>query len=141
MRTTTQFLLGIFLKKINGKVEQVLFLVSKKCTSCVTCASVQGQGRKTKPPLKSIAVGGPFEVIGMDFKQMDTIRHGNCYALVLQDYLTKWPGVYAVADRSAKTVAICLVDFIWKHGVPIKIIHNRATELASSCLTLCRRPQ
>ena len=33
------------------------------------CASVQGQERKVKPPLKSIQVGGPFECIGMDFKE------------------------------------------------------------------------
>jgi len=44
----------------------------------------------------------------MDFKQMDINKHENHYALVLQDYLTKWPEVYAVTGRSAKTVAICL---------------------------------
>jgi len=67
----------------------------------------------------------------MDFKQMNISRYGNHYALVLQDYLTKWPEVYAVADRSAKTVAICLADFIWKHGVPVKIIHDRAAKFLS----------
>jgi len=124
-------------KKLMGKLSRSYFWpgmrqdVSKKCSSCVTCASAQGQGRTTKPPLKSIPVGGPFEVIGMDFKQMDISRQGNRYALVLQDYLTKWPEVYAVADRSAKTVATCLADFIWKHGVPVKIIHDRAAEFLS----------
>jgi len=46
-------------------------------------------------------VSGPFEVVGMDFKEMDLSRSGNKYALVLQEYLTKWPEVYAVKDRSA----------------------------------------
>ena len=36
--------------------------------------------------------------------------------------------MHAVADRSATTVAKCLTDFIWKHGVPVKIIHDRAAE-------------
>lgn len=102
--------------------------VYKKCATCVECASVQGQGRRTKPPLYSIPVNGPFHYIGMDYKEMDLSRHGNCYALVLQDYLTKWPEVYAVPDRKATTVAHCLADFIWRHGVPVQIIHDQAAE-------------
>ena len=90
----------------------------KKCEGCVTCASVQGQGHRERPPLKSIVVGGAFECVGMDFKEMDKSKLGNRYALVLQDYLTKWPEIYAVPDRKAETVAKCLMDFIYKHGVP-----------------------
>ena len=41
--------------------------VYRKCSSCMHCASVQGQGRRGKPPLKSIEVGGPFDCVGMDF--------------------------------------------------------------------------
>ena len=105
--------------------------VYQKCLSCVVCASVQDQERKTKPPLKSIQVGGPFECVRVDFKQMDVSHSGNRYALVPQDYLTKWPEVYPVSDRAAPTVAKCLADFIWKHGVPMKIIHDRAAEFLS----------
>ena len=53
----------------------------RKCESCIVCASVQGQGRRAYPPLKSIPVGEPFECIGMDFKQMDVSRHGYRYGL------------------------------------------------------------
>ena len=62
---------------------------------------------------------------------MDVSHRGNRYALVFQDYLTKWPKVYAVPDRTAPTVAKCLADLIWKHGVPMKIIHDRAAEFLS----------
>ena len=65
---------------------------------------------------------------------MDLSRQGNRYALVFQDYLTKWPEVYAVEDRKATTVVHCLADFIWRHGVPVKIIHNRAAEFLSDVL-------
>ena len=75
--------------------------VYNKCTSCIVCASVQGQGRRSRPPLKNIPVSGPFEVVGMDFKEMDLSRSGNKYALVFQEYLTEWPEVYAVKDKSA----------------------------------------
>ena len=37
---------------------------------------------------------------------------GQLYALVFQDYLTKWLEVYAVEDRKATTVADCLADFM-----------------------------
>ena len=108
--------------------------VYRKCSSCVECASVQGQGTRGRPPLKSIAVGGPFECIGMDFLEMDTAKSGNKYALVFQDYLSKWPEVYAVKDRKAETVARCLLDLVWKHGVPLRIIHDRAAEFLSEVL-------
>jgi len=61
-------------------------------------------------------------------------KSGNRYALVLQDYLTKWPEVYAVPDRKADTVVKCLMDFIWKHGTPNRIIHDRAAEFLSEVL-------
>ena len=62
---------------------------------------------------------------------MDQSKRGNCYTLVFQDYLSKWPEVYAVSDRKATTVAQCLADFIWRHGVPVQIIHDRAAEFLS----------
>ena len=92
--------------------------ILRKCESCVDCASVQGQGFKGMPPLVSIPVGGPFECVGMDFVEFDKSTAGNCYALVFQDYLTKWPEVYTVNNRRAETVAGCLLDLIWRHGVP-----------------------
>ena len=49
--------------------------------------------------------------------------------MVFQDYLSKWPEVDAVADRTAQTVAKCLADVIYRHGVPSTIIHDCATEV------------
>lgn len=124
-------------KKMQKKLSQWYYWpgmngdVYRKCTTCVVCATTQGQGRRTIPPLKSILVNGPFECIGMNFKEMDLSTKGNRYALVFQEYLTKWPEVYAVKDRTAQTVANCLTDFICKHGVPNRIIHDRAAEFMS----------
>ena len=108
--------------------------VYKKCESCVTCASTRGQGHRGRPPLVSIPVGGVFECVGMDFIELECSKDGNRYALVLQDYLSKWPEAYAVPDRKAETVAKCLLDLIWKHGVPARIIHDRAAEFLSEVL-------
>ena len=89
---------------------------------------ISRQGTREKPALVNIPAGGFFECIGMDFVEMDKNKDGNRYALVIHDYLTKLPEVYAVQDRKAETVAKCLQDLIWRHGVTSRIIHNRAAE-------------
>lgn len=67
----------------------------------------------------------------MDFIELDKTKDGNKYALVFQDYLSKWPKVYALPDCKTETVAGCLLDLVWRHGVPNRIIHDRAAEFLS----------
>lgn len=67
----------------------------------------------------------------MDFVELDKTKDGNKYALVFQDYLSKWPKVYALPDCKTETVAGCLLDLVWRHGVPNRIIHDRAAEFLS----------
>ena len=64
----------------------------------------------------------------MDILELDLSSSGNRYA---QDYLSKW---YAVSNRRADTVADCLLDLIWKHGVPMRVIPDRAVEFLSNVL-------
>ena len=109
-------------------------MIFKKCESCLVCATTKDQERRQNPELHSIPVGEPFACIGMDFKEMDQSFDKNQFALVFQDYLSKWPEVYPVADRTASTVAKCLVDFIYRHGVPSTIIHDHAPEFLSDVL-------
>ena len=81
-------------KKMSQRIRQYFYWngltsdVYKKCSSCVSCASVQGQGGRGRPPLVSIPVSGPFDCIGMDFVELDISKQGNRYALVFQDYLS-----------------------------------------------------
>ena len=70
----------------------------------------------------------------MDLKEFDVSEKGNRYALVFQEYLTKWPEVYPVQDRNTPTVASCLVDLVWWYGVLTQIIHFRAPEFLSDLL-------
>ena len=104
------------------------------CKSCITCLFTQGHERRSKPPLQCIDVGEPFECVGMDIKEFDISSMGIRYALVFQDYLTKWPEVYPMPDHKANTVADCLADLIWRHGVPSRIIHDWAPEFSSDVL-------
>ena len=126
-------------KKMLQKLKQYFYwpgmssMIFKKCESCLVGATTQGQEKRQNPELHSIPVGEPFACIGMDFKEMDE-SFDNRFALVFQDYLSKWPEVYPVADRTASTVAKCLADLIYRHGVPSTIIHDRAPEFLSDVL-------
>ena len=94
--------------------------VYSHCKSCLTCASYQGAGHSTRPPLKPLDVVGPFERIGVDILEMPKTERGNSY-IVVMDYLTKWPEAYAIPDQSSETIARLLVEYvICRHGVPIK---------------------
>ena len=100
---------------------------------CDLCVSTRTRTLR-ETPLVSIPIGDAFECVGMDFIELECSKDGNRYALVFQDYLSKWPEVYAVTDRKAGTVARCLLDFVWIQGVPARIIHDRATEFLSEVL-------
>ena len=108
--------------------------ILRKCESCVDCASVQGQSFRGTPPLVCMPVEGPFECVDMDFVELDKSAAGNLYALAFQDYLTKWSEVYVVDNRRADTVAVCLIDLIWRHDVPSQIILDRAAEFLAEVL-------
>ena len=109
-------------------------LIYKKCESCLTCAKTQGQERRQNSELQSIPVGEPISCIGMDFKEMDESFDKNHFDLVFQDYLSKWSEVHAVPNQTASTVAKCLADLIYRHGVPSTIIHDHASEFLSDIL-------
>ena len=72
----------------------------------------------------TVLVGEPFACISMDFKGMDESFDKNRFVLIFPDYLSEWPEFYPVADRTASTVAKCLADLIYRHGVPSTIIHE-----------------
>ena len=56
-------------KKMLQKLKQYFYwpgmssMVFKRCESCLTCATTQGQERRQNPELRSIPVGEPFACI------------------------------------------------------------------------------
>ena len=93
-----------------------------------------GSGEAKEATFTLYPVGELLQCMVMDFKEMDTSTDGNRYALVFQDYLTKWPEVFLVKDRSATTVTKCLAELVWRHGILDKIIYDRAAEFLSDVL-------
>ena len=103
------------------------------CRSCLVCASRKGTGRKRRPPLQSIPVGRPFEMVGVDVLQLPLSNQGHQYAVVFLDYLTKWPEVFAVADQKAEAIARLLVEHvIARHGVPERLLSDRGPNFFSA---------
>ena len=104
------------------------------CRSCLVCASRKGPGRRQRPKLQPIPVGGPFHTVGVDVLQLPRSLEGNQYAIVFVDYLTKWPEVFAVPDQTADTIARLLVEeIVSRHGVPERLLSDRGPNFLS-CL-------
>ena len=40
----------------------------------------------------------------------------------------------SISDRKAETVAKCLLDVVWRHDVPARIIHDHAAKFLSEVL-------
>ena len=109
--------------------------VYKHCRGCLTCASYRGGGRRTKPPLMPIKVGGPFERVGVDILEMPLTMDGNRYVVVFLDYLTKWVEAFAMPDQTSETIARLLVDnVICRHGVPRELLSDRGANLLSELM-------
>ena len=91
--------------------------------SCLLCATREGLGKKHKPPLCPIPVGGPFQRVAVNVLQLPLTQSGNKYAVVFINYLTKWPKVFAASDQTAETIAKLLVEhIICQHGIPEVVI-------------------
>ena len=95
------------------------------CLNCTVCRS-RRSGNAPIVPLKSIPVGGPWECVGVDVLKLPRTRSGKNYLVVFQDYLTKWPEAFPVANQDTITIARLLVERIVPvHGVPKKLLSDR----------------
>ena len=56
--------------------------VYKCCHGCSQCATVTGEGRKSKPLLHLIPVQRPFQIVGVDVLELPETESGNKFAIV-----------------------------------------------------------
>ena len=99
--------------------------VADRCHSCAVCRG-RDAGRAPKPPLNPIPVGGPFERLGIDVLQLPKSRSGKKYAIVVMDYLTKWPEVFTTSKQDTLTIAKLLMEQVVPvHGVPRELLSDR----------------
>lgn len=97
--------------------------VTKWIQRCQVCAACKGPAKRTRAAMKVYNVGSPFERIAMDITgPFPTSTNGNKYMLVVIDYFTKWPEVYAIQNQEAVTVADALIqNWISRFGVPMEL--------------------
>ena len=109
--------------------DDVTHFVTKVC-SCV---------KRKKPhivpvaPMQTFSSAAPLELIGLDFRHLDTCSGGYQYLLVLTDHFSEFLQVYPTTNKSAKTAADRLYnDFMLRYGLPGKILHDQGREFENN---------
>ena len=117
--------------------------VYKYCRGCPQCATATGGGRKSKPLLHPIPVQRPFQIIGVNVLELPKTESGNKFAIVFQDFLTKWLMVYPAPDQKAIRIVRLLADEIVPlFGVPEALLSDRGTNLLSYLMKdVCRHQE
>ena len=78
--------------------------------NCPQCTTVTGAGRKQLPPLQSVLVNHPFQIVNVDIIELLLTTNGNKYAIVFQDLFTKSSMVYATPDQKVEKTAKLLTQ-------------------------------
>lgn len=108
-------------------------------SSCETCASAMNPNSKKLGKLMPLPV--PLQAghtISMDIiGPLKITKQGYRYILVIIDHLSKWLELIPLTTLDAKVVSQAFVDnWICRHGVPMKIITDRANYFVKACLPL-----
>lgn len=103
------------------------------CRKCTSCAAVKGPHTRSRGALKLYNVGAPWERIALDVAgPFPESESGNKYFLVVMDYFTKWPEVFAIPNQEASTVADKLVHEVFcRFGVPLEIHSDQGRNFES----------
>ena len=112
----------------------------KFAKNCPECAIATGGSKIVHLPLHPIPVQQPFQILGIDIMELPKTTAGNKYVIVLQDFLTKWPMVYAAPDQKAQRIARLLAEELVPFcGVPEGVLSDRGTNLLSHLVQdVCR---
>jgi predicted aspartyl protease len=108
--------------------------VEEWCRKCTKCAAVKGPQTRSRGALKLYNIGAPWERIALDIAGPFPITDkGNRYILVVMDYFSKWPEVFALPNQEATTIARKLVDDIFsRFGLPLEIHSDQGRNFESN---------
>ena len=98
--------------------------------ACRACQQAKRGPGGSKMPTKQEFLGGPMLRMGMDLQgPFPTSQGGNRYILVIQDYFSKWIEMFAIPDKTARTVADLLVREVFtRYGVCKKLHSDQGRE-------------
>ena len=93
--------------------------MQNKIRDCKICIVVKAQKKKFLFPKQ------PLDLISIDFIVELPISNGNNnHILTIVDNYTKHLKVYAVPDRTSKTAAKCIYDYILTYGIPLRLFSD-----------------
>ena len=99
--------------------------IRNKLRNCKICVMVNAQKKNCvlgKRPFPN----KPLDLISIDFIVELPLSNGNNkHILTVVDNFTKHLKVYAVKDRTAKTAAKCIYDYVLTFGIPLKLYSDR----------------
>ncbi|CAK1600364.1 unnamed protein product [Parnassius mnemosyne] len=103
------------------------------CALCTSYAAVKGHQNRSRGVLKLNNVGAPWERIAIDIAgPFPESESGNKYFMVVMDYFTKWPEVFAIPNHKCSTVVDKLVHEVFcRLGVPLEIHSDRGRNFES----------
>ena len=102
--------------------------VQKKCR----CIIHKQPNVKERAPLEPIAAQHPFEMISIDYIELNQCKGGFKYGLVVIDHFTRFCQFYATRNKSSRAAADKIFnDFILNWGYPSRIHHDQGGEFNS----------
>ena len=108
------------------------------CRKCDICAAHKGPKKRGVAPLQVYNVGAPLERLAIDIAgPFPVTESGNRYLLVIQDYFTKWPEIFAINKMDAQTVAdVVLSEVVCRWGCPLSIHSDQGRQFESEVFQL-----
>ncbi|MDO8094970.1 MAG: RNase H-like domain-containing protein [Candidatus Brocadiales bacterium] len=98
--------------------------VAEFVRNCDVCQKFRLQAKSDKPPvLKTLKADNHRSVIACDTLEVTKDDLGNRYIIVVVNLYTKFVHLYPVPDKTAETVAMCLLQFFASYGL-FNVVHS-----------------
>ena len=106
-----------------------------------TCHNCQLRKTRLDPrhnaALDLLDVQQPFQLIGIDFTGPFPISSkGNRYLLVIIDFFSRFCQLVPVPDQTTKSASAALLDFVFRFGVPQRILSDKGSAFVSNVFTI-----
>lgn len=112
---------------------QMYMDVEKYVTQECNCLMSKKPNRTDHPPMVLIVTTQPLELISIYFLNLEKVKSGYEYILVVMDYYTRFAQAYFTRNKTGKTASDKVFnDFILKFGIPLRLQHDQGREFENT---------